>query len=208
MSRELLDETKGAYEWTVRKKRPLFGLSEKAWRMCDGFKRAWRAAHPNIVAYWAQLDVAVRRAIASPSKPVKCGRVTVRRDGAWLRIILPSGRSLCYPSPRIDDDNKITYMGVNQYSRKWGRLNTYGGKLFENICQAVARDVMAYNMFEIERAGYDIVLTVHDEVITEAPDTDEYTHEQLAGLLAANDDWAEGMPLAAAGFETYRYRKG
>jgi DNA polymerase len=98
-------------------------------------------------------------------------------------------------------------MGVNQYSRKWQRLNTYGGKLFENACQAVARDVMAANMPRIEAAGYEIVLTVHDEVICEAPDTPEFNTEHLSQLLATNPVWAPDMPLAAGGFEDYRYRK-
>lgn len=134
----------------------------------------------------------------------------LRRDGNWLRIVLPSGRALCYPSPRVDEVNgkdTVTYMGIDQYSRKWSRLKTYGGKLFENVCQAAARDVMGHNMPAIEAADYEIVLTVHDEVITEAPDCDKFNAEHLASLLAANPPWAPDMPLAAAGFETYRYKK-
>ena len=98
-------------------------------------------------------------------------------------------------------------MGINQYSRKWCRLTTYGGKLFENICQAVARDVMAYNMPQIEAKGYEIVLSVHDELLTETPDDDGYSSDELSELLAAPPAWALDMPLAAAGFETYRYKK-
>ena len=98
-------------------------------------------------------------------------------------------------------------MGNNQYTKKWDRLDTYGGKIFENICQAVERDVMAHNMPAIEAAGYAIVLTVHDEVICEAPDTDDFNPEHLSALLAANPPWAEDMPLAAAGFEARRYKK-
>jgi DNA polymerase len=86
-------------------------------------------------------------------------------------------------------------------------LKTYGGKLFENVCQAVARDVLTHNMALIEQAGYEIVLTVHDEVICEAPDSDEFNDAHLSSLLANNPPWALDMPLAAAGFETYRYRK-
>jgi DNA polymerase len=114
---------------------------------------------------------------------------------------------LCYPSPQVDDGGQISYMGINQYTRQWQRLKTYGGKLFENVCQAVARDVMAWNMPAIEAAGYQIVLTVHDEVITEAPDTPDFNPDHLGSLLAAVPSWAVGMPLAAGGFEAYRYRK-
>ena len=182
------------------------GLTERAWLTCESFKLAWRDAHQAIASYWKELDAAVRDAIDNPGNTFPCRLVKVRRDGAWLRIVLPSGRAVCYPSPQIMD-GKITYMGMNQYSRKWCRLHTYGGKIFENVCQAVARDVMAHNMPAAEAAGYEIVLTVHDEEITEAPDRDEFNEGHLSSLLAANPPWATGMPLAAAGFQTLRYRK-
>lgn len=199
-------EANSFYAWTEKERRPTFGLSQDAFIACDVLKRTWREAHPNISGHWADLKATVMHAIEQPGVTLECGRVKVRRDGSWLRIGLPSGRALCYPSPQLVD-GAITYMGLNQYSRKWSRLKTYGGKLFENVCQAVARDVMAHNMPLIEAAGYEIVLTVHDEVICEAPDSDEFNAEHLAGLLAANPPWAPDMPLAAAGFETYRYRK-
>ena len=199
-------EANSFYAWTVKERRPTFGLSEEAFIACDVLKRSWREAHANIAAYWPELKDTVMHAIEQPSTTLPCGKVKVRRDGNWLRIGLPSGRALCYPSPQIVD-GAITYMGLNQYSRKWSRLKTYGGKLFENICQAVARDVMAHNMPLIEAAGYEIVLTVHDEVICEAPDSDEFNPDHLASMLAANPPWAPDMPLAAAGFETTRYRK-
>ena len=107
----------------------------------------------------------------------------------------------------LAEDGQVSYMGVNQYSRKWSRIKTYGGKLVENITQAAARDVLTSNMPAIEEAGYSIVLSVHDELLTEAPDTPDYTHEHLSALMATNPEWAPGLPLAAAGFEAYRYRK-
>ena len=98
-------------------------------------------------------------------------------------------------------------MGVNQYTRQWSRINTYGGKLVENVTQAAARDVLAANMPDIDRRGYEIVLTVHDEIITETPDIDDFTVSQLSDLMSTVPAWAKGLPLAAAGFEGYRYRK-
>jgi len=98
-------------------------------------------------------------------------------------------------------------MGTNPYSRKWERRKTYAGKITENICQAAARDVLACNMPPIEKAGYEIVLTVHDEIISEAPNTPQFSAEGLSALLSAKPDWAFDLPLSAAGFETYRYRK-
>lgn len=202
----IINEANSALAWTKLNKRPTFGLSDRAWTVCDSFKRSWRYAHPAITTMWAELGEAVRRAITSRGHTVRVRDLVIRRDGAWLRIRLPSGRYLCYPSPQVEE-GQISYLGINQYSRKWSRLKTYGGKLFENVCQAVARDVLAHNMPTIEAAGYQIVLTVHDEVICEAPDTDDFNPEHLSSLLATNPPWATDMPLAAEGFETYRYKK-
>lgn len=201
-----LNEASGFYDWTVKSGRSTFDLSRDAFVASDTVKRVWRNLHPNIHAHWGELKETTIAAIEQPGTTFQCRRLKIRRDGSWLRIGLPSGRALCYPSPQVID-GAITYMGLNQYSRKWCRLKSYGGKLFENICQAVARDVMTANMPLIEAAGYQIVLTVHDEVICEAPDTDDFNPEHLASLLAANPIWALDMPLAAAGFETDRYRK-
>jgi DNA polymerase len=223
-------------EWHRKKGRDparALGLAEKTWLVCESFKIGWRDAHPNVVSLWKDLDAAVRAAITRPGESILCGPLKVRRDGAWLRIILPSGRAICYPSPALVPEKKarkmeewdaadvdengvveeltgrtvITYMGMNQYSRKWERLTTYGGKLVENVNQAMCRDVMAANMPAVEAEMYEIVLTVHDEIISEAPDNDDWNAEHLAAIMATVPDWAEGLPLAAAGFDTYRYRK-
>lgn len=196
------------YQWTTKQRRSTFGLSERAFVVCDAFKRLWREAHPNIAAHWGEIEDGFRAATQNPGKKFYSRRLTFIRTGNWLRIILPSGRALCYPSPQVSDKGELSYMGINQYTRKWQRIKTYGGKLFENVCQAVACHVLKDAMPGIEEAGYEIVLTVHDEVITEAPDTEEYDEDVLSGLLAANPTWAEDMPLAAAGFQGYRYRKG
>lgn len=203
----ILNEANSALAWTKLNKRPTFGLSDRAWLVCDSFKRAWRYGHPAIASFWKELQDAAVLAVQRPGATFTCRMLKLRRDGAWLRIRLPSGRFLCYPSPQVDETGKLSYMGVNQYSRKWSRLKTYGGKLAENVTQAVARDVLAGNMPGIEAAGYQIVLSVHDENITEAPDTAEFSADHLASLMATNPPWAEGLPLAAAGFEAYRYRK-
>ena len=204
---DLRHEAEGFLEWTRDQKRPTFGLSDRTFVTCDALKRGWRRGHANIAAYWKALAEAVREAISAPGVTLTCGHLKIRRDGAWLRIQLPSGRHLCYPQPQVDAGGQISYMGINQYSRKWQRLNTYSGKLFENVCQAVARDVMAWNMPAVEAAGFQIIATVHDEIVCEAPDSPEFSAERLASLLAATPPWATGMPLAAEGFESKRYRK-
>lgn len=203
--RDVFREAKSWYDESVKRK-ATYGLSERVFIACDSLKRLWRRAHPATCDFWYQLERTVRAAIATPSKTLRCGVLKIRRDGAWLRIQLPSGRAVCYPSPAINDGN-ITYQGVNSYSRKWQRLKTYGGKLVENVTQAAARDVLAGNMPQIEDAGYRIVLTVHDEVITEAPDDEDFNDAALSALLSATPAWVPGIPLNAGGFEAYRYRK-
>ena len=103
---------------------------------------------------------------------------------------------------------KLSYMGVDQYTRQWKRLPTYGGKLIENATQASSRDVFYHGAMLAEAAGYEIVMRIHDELICEVPDTDDFTAEGLAAIMAEVPPWAEGLPLAAAGYETTRYRKG
>ena len=193
--------------WTRKQKRSTYGLSDKAFLVCESFKRLWRYAHPNIAAFWKALGDGVRKAIQQPGVVVEVRMLKIQRKGAWLRIRLPSGRFLCYPSPKVEEGGQITYMGINQYSRKWCRLKTYGGKLVENATQAAARDIIGGNMPAVEAAGCQILLTVHDEDITEAPDTDEYSADHLAALMATNPSWCPDLPLAAAGFEAYRYKK-
>lgn len=145
-----LVEAASFLEWQLGQGKSQYGLSDQAFIVCDSFKRLWREAHPNVASYWKELENACRNAINNPGQTLTCRMHKVRRDGAWLRVMLPSGRYLCYPSPRVEDDGQITFMGINQYSRKWERLRTYSGKLAENTTQAVARDVLAHSMPRIE----------------------------------------------------------
>jgi len=200
-------EARNMYDWRIESGVGILGLKARTFVVCESLKRMWRRAHPATVELWRLLDVQVRAALRHPAMHFDCHALTVRQDKTWLLIKLPSGRYLCYPSPRIED-GKITYMGVNPYTRKWERLATYGGKLVENVTQAVARDVLAYAMHSIEMAGYKIVLSVHDELIAETYDTDKYSAGELANLMTEGATWTQGLPLAAAGFETRRYYKG
>lgn len=195
-------------EWTKKKKRSTFGLEDNVYVACEVLKQAWRDAHPATVALWKEASESVKQAIANPGEAFPIGpHCKARVDGAWLRIRLPSGRVLCYLNPKVDDKGQSTYSGVSPYTRQWCRIKTYSGKFVENITQAAARDVLAANMPAIEGHNYEILLSVHDELITETPDTDEYSSDELASLMSTNPPWAEGLPLAAAGFECYRYRK-
>ncbi len=208
-SREALEDALGVWKWATGKKRTL-GLPQDVYVACEVLKRAWRDAHPHTTALWHAAGESVRAAIAHPGETFAIGEhLKARRDGAWLRIRLPSGRYLCYINPKVDDNGQISYFGVNQYTRQWGAIKTYGGKIIENCTQAFARDVMASSMPLIEACGYEIVLSVHDELITETPDDPrQFDCKGLAKMMAHPPVWAKGIPLAAAGFECTRYRKG
>ena len=179
-------------------------LSESA---VDEIVQAWRKAHPSIKRFWYQLEEAVRHAIRNRGESSDVGplRVSCNDDG-WLKIKLPSGRYLSYPNARVGDDG-LCYDGVNQYTKQWGRIDSYGGKFFENIVQAVARDVFMQGLLRAEEAGYAVCIRVHDELVCETPDTDEYTADHLSALMSANPSWSIGLPLAAAGHACYRYAK-
>lgn len=207
-SREALSDAADMLAWVKKQKRSTFGLTDRVYIACELLKASWRAAHPNTKALWDAAGASVRKAIDNPGNTYAIGEhLKARRDGAWLRIRLPSGRYLCYLHPQVDDKGQITYMGVDQYTRRWKRIKTYGGKLIENCTQAFARDVLASSMPAIEAEGYEIVLTVHDEIITEVPDDERYSADELGQMMATAPAWAPGIPLAAAGFEATRYRK-
>lgn len=209
---DVREEAEGMWEWAhdaKHKERRRFtcGLSREVFVVCDSLKRVWRRAHPEIVETWADMEDCARSAITNPGNTFRARQFAFRRDGSWLRIRLPSGNFLCYLHPSVGEDNSITYMGMNQYTRKWQRIGTYGGKFFENACQGLAGDILRYNWPAIEDAGFEIVLTVYDENVTYAPLTAEHSSDRLAMLMTTVPPWAQGLPLAAAGFETQRYRK-
>ena len=207
LPQDIKDEAEGFYDWSVKTKRSTYGLSKEAFVTCDAFKRLWRGAHPATVSLWSGLEEICRSAIASPKTTLTYGKFKARRDGQWLRLVMPSGRALCYPYPQLDEKGAISFMGVNQYTRKWERITTFGGKLVENAVQAGARDVFKHGTMKADEAGYPLVFPVHDENVTEVPDTDEYTSAGLAACMTIVPPWAEGLPLAAEGFEAKRYRK-
>jgi len=174
---------------------------------------AWRKAHPATKKLWYGTEGAVREAVRNPGESfevrglLRCDYVDGPDGVGYARIRLPSGRYLCYRDMQIDDAGKLSYEGMNQYTRKWERLETYYGKLVENVVQAIARDVFMSGMRRAEIEGYPVVLRVHDELVCEVPDKRDFTHERLADMMSTNPSWSVGLPLAAAGFEALRYRK-
>lgn len=222
--------------------------------------RAWRKKHPNVVNLWYGSERAAMAAVRNPGNVYKCGRLSFVKESSYLRMIKPSGLSLCYPNPLIKggrvncpdclgrgflyveeldkahelvpdpelgeedgltvacylcegtgvfDEGKehLTYEGIDQYTRQWKVITTYGGKLVENATQSTSRDVFADGMRHADARGFEVVLHVHDELICETPDTPDFDVAHLSKIMATNPEWAAGLPLAAAGHNMRRYAK-
>ena len=199
-------EARRAWSKAVKRHRT-YGLEERIWQTCQALVLMWRAAHPAICTFWAELDQACHMALKVPNKEYKVGHfIRVDRQGNWLRIRLPSGRYLNYPSPR-GDEYSSSFMGVDPYTKQWTRISTYSGKRAQNIAEGVGADILTDGLMAADDAGYNPVLSVHDEGITEPPDEDRYNDKDLSRLLVESSLWADGIPLAAKGFTSYRYRK-
>ncbi len=168
--------------------------------------RDWREANANIVQLWYALEEHCIAAIAYPGDVFKTHNIAFGVRGDWLYMKLPSGRRLAYYKPELDSEGKPTYLGIDTYTRQWGRTHTYGGRLTENAVQATARDVMVHGMENLDQAAYPIIGTVHDEIIMEPP-MNWGSVEEAAELMCKLPDWAEGLPIAADGFRAKRYRK-
>lgn len=201
----ILMDAEGTWQWAERKGRTM-GLPHDVYVVCESLKRLWRNAHPRTEALWEATENAAITAVLNPGREFTAGKLVFDRKGAWLRMRLPSGRYLCYPNPKVDGD-KLYYAAWNVYTKSWRHEPTYGGKLVENACQAIARDVMAEGMVRAEAEDFPVVLTVHDELVTEPRATPEFSAERLSAILASGADWTAGLPLAAKGFESKRYRK-
>ena len=195
----------------------------------DSIKKAWRLAHPNIVAYWFALEHAAIDALRSGETTTAgpAGReVAFKMKGSFLWCRLPSGRLLCYPYPEIrsletpwGEKDSLSYMTVVSNvkakvlddpasSGTWKRVATYGGSLAENVTQAVARDLLAEAMTRLEASGHKIVMHIHDEAVAEiACESDTSTLSKIEALMAVVPSWATGLPLAAEGWRGPRYRK-
>ena len=181
----------------------------------------WRTSHPKTVGMWYRIEEAAVSCVSSgePARP-NCGAAPIsgiefRMENdllygqTFMTIQLPTGRKLYYPKPFLKENKfgkmAIHYYGVDQTSGKWGEQSTYGGKLTENIVQAIARDCLCEVIRRIYARGWDLVFHVHDEVIVDAP-PDIHT-EDLCALMDAPIDWAPGLLLKGAGFEADYYMK-
>lgn len=180
--------------------------------------RKWRMANPNIVDMWKEIDEASKEAVRY-HRAVKCTskNVIFDCDGEFMTIELPSGRKLFYYGPKFKDKKigrstvpirSLCYRGIDQTTKQWISIDTYGGKLTENIVQAVSRDLLGDAMLRMEKAGYGIVGSIHDEVITEVPEENaQLWYDNLVKIMSTPPLWAQDLPLNADGGVMDFYQK-
>ncbi|MEZ3506374.1 MAG: hypothetical protein K1W10_05420 [Lachnospiraceae bacterium] len=173
--------------------------------------RRWRNSNRRIVDFWHTVErYALDTVRHGTAGYMPCG-IIFDRDEDYLSIVLPSSRRLYYYKPeiRVNDLGRdaIHFRGVDQKTKKWGMISTYGGKLTENIVQAVARDLLANSLMNLYRAGFTIDFHIHDEVILEVPEDSGRTLEEAVGCMCQLPEWAGGLPLNADGFEAHYYKK-
>lgn len=176
--------------------------------------KRWRFANPAIVTLWADLESCAMHAMQYKKKVVSIHKGLIFDcDDNALTIELPSGRKLFYQSPSFTVNQwgkkSIRYKGMDQTTKQWGYVDTYGGKLTENIIQAIARDLLADAMIRVDKAGFDIVMHVHDEVVVELLSGVGERHNLavLCEIMGQEVSWAKGLPLAADGYLTPFYKK-
>lgn len=174
----------------------------------------WRQANPRIKGLWYAIENAAL-AVMETAQPQGINGLIFALEGdlvygqSFLTVRLPSGRKLFYPKPFLKENRfekmAVHYYTVGQQTRKWEVTSTYGGKMVENIVQAIARDCLAVTLERIAAKGLQVVFHVHDEVIIDAPM--ETTVEEICGLMAEPIPWAPGLVLKGAGFESMYYMK-
>lgn len=175
--------------------------------------RDWRKANPSIVKAWRLLETAAQRCITTGADQKTLGlRFHRRPEDGTMTVTLPSGRLLCYRNMSLGKNRfggtSLKYRGVNSETKQWGWIETYGGKLTENIVQAIARDCLAHTLLALEGFHYETVFHVHDEVICEVDArTAGAALHYIKEIFSDVPEWADGLPLKGAGYTTDYYLK-
>ena len=182
----------------------------REWIASEVTKLSWRDRHPATKQLWSDIEDAYTGAMGNRGRAFTVGRLKfIVRELAgitWLLVGMPSGKCLTYLRPEIGKDG-LTYEGMNPFNHQWGRVGTFGGKVLENIAQSTARDIMAANMLGIDALGWNILTTVHDEVVAEREEDEVFDVDRFTKELARNPLWAKDLPLAAEGASSYQYGK-
>lgn len=174
----------------------------------------WRQANPHIVRFWGIIEAAAVRAIKTGEATTIHRGIVVAYRWGMLLITLPSGRTICYPRAEIGierndgwrgDHEIIEYEGMNQVTKKWERIRTYGGKLTENVVQAIARDILGHIILRAHDSGLNIVFHIHDEIVVEAEPGQ--TLQDVESIFSKPINWCRDLPLKGAGYTTPYYLK-
>lgn len=169
----------------------------------------WRNSNKNIIRLWKTVEKAAINAVNDKPSIIAHGISFIKKSGI-LFVGLPSGRSIAYVKPKIERNKygnmALTYEGIDQTKKIWKRIDTFGGKLTENIVQAFARDCLAESIIKLEKKGYEINFHVHDEIIINAP-YGFSSAEEVAKIMSEPIEWAKGLPLNAEAYETEFYKK-
>jgi DNA polymerase len=161
---------------------------------------------------WKTFENAAKTAIGEHRSVKTQNGIIFRYIEGNLFVQLPNRRQLCYWGAKVKDDprgygQKIVYKGVNQTTKQWEDVETYGGKLVENVVQATARDCLAEVMKRVTALGYSIVMHVHDEIIVDVPLEDKTAPEKITAIMGEPIVWAIGLPLKGETYETMFYKK-
>ena len=176
--------------------------------------KMWRNSNPHIVKLWENVERAAISAIQTGNTVVVNRGIEISKKWGMLCIKLPSGRTICYPRAEVGvekddgwrgDHPIIEYEGLNQVTKKWGKIRTYGGKLTENIIQAIARDILGTVILRAKSKDLNVVFHIHDEIIVEA--SKDQTLENVEALFSEPIEWCPGLPLKGAGYSTPYYLK-
>jgi DNA polymerase len=186
--------------------------------------QAYRTKYKEVVNFWWDLERASIAAVRGHG-PQRIGHVTFECIGkSMLRVLLPSGRYLNYIQPEVHEEeytykdkrtgqpitktkDVLSYMGVDQETRQWVRIPTRGGHLTENLCQAVARDILLNGMLLADEMGFEIVAHIHDEIVAQVPKDGTLGVRELISCMKSQPAWAKDLPLDADGGESETYRK-
>lgn len=203
------------------------GVALQTWVAAETIKLGWRAKRPKTVAFWADIEKAAIGAVQTAGRVFTVGPLRFKKAGSWLFMRLPSGRAMAYPYPEAREvpyfgktKLALTYKTVpdplkpfkvltesdGSINMRWARISTYGGMLAENATQAIARDILAKGMQNLEMGGYHVVLHVHDEAVAEVR-SDFGSEAEFCRLMTDLGPFYDGLPVTAESFRARRYRK-
>lgn len=229
---EPVQQASAAQQWDATAARYLSaknksGLTCEAWTALQILVDNWRAANPGITQSWWDYQDAAVEAMKAPGTIVGCSRGRVRYyfDGRCLWCVLPTERMLCYPDAWLEQDtfeyvckmtgalkqstkSVVKFMGMDSVTHKWCAQSLYGGLQCNNIVQGSAVDLLVHAMFKVEQAGYPVILTVHDEIVTEVPEyRTDLNDQHFAELMSDKPAVFDGLPLSVGAWQDKRYVK-